>query len=710
MEVFKKIKTFLPKNLLFFLDYYFFITGFCLLTFIYPFLSLFSFISSSIFLIANAILIRKIYNKNCARFLVALNILLIPLFIIYPQEYNFIIIIFSALSLTFYYLKDIKMFIYGVQIQSPKSTLFAILFTSLCAFILSLICQEFFSKYFLNFDENNDKNHLSGLGDIMIGIGSALMALSIFVYESIARKRRYFDKYYLTGLTNNIVLTILYFVGLLVLLLIYIFPKIFFINSLEQFLFCYVFLLIILAGFRFFRTAMGLLFRDVGRKIEKEVVESYFENLKSFKRLDLKKNNEEYVFLLEDFLDDTLCKLKESKFSQVEDDWYVIRFYIRKLIEEMQKNKIDIDDLSFLDKFLYNYLHYIPLSTDSITFQALISYPYAIFQIIILEKKFLITKDKSGINKIQNYFYYYQAMYSKGFELNKKLNKLSQNEKYIANILLDRSRITLMEFAKYLLKSDYKYRQISRQYFENYAVEFLIYFYNLAKECFDNNDFNNFEIIVENLFNLFEDDDPPFCVYDGKSGSKLPQYVSENLFGLAWFILYKTNENNLVRNLEFLNKCTDLIFKTYDEKVLFIKFDYNNYCSNSPYWINESKEFIRFNKSQYLEIFNRFFVYQFLILLSKNKSNIDDSLNWILQNSEKNNSIDFFNKISEILKKIRDGIKLYPNFLTANYPDGKVDIIIKLLAKQDILNIDELIKRFEKINHEIIQELPVSFR
>ena len=81
-----------------------------------------------------------------------------------------------------------------------------------------------------------------------------------------------------------------------------------------------------------------------------------------------------------------------------------------------------------------------------------------------------------------------------------------------------------------------------------------------------------------------------------------------------------------------------------------------------------------------------------------------------LQNSEKNNSIDFFNKISEILKKIRDGIKLYPNFLTANYPDGKVDIIIKLLAKQDILNIDELIKRFEKIIHEIIQELPVSSR
>jgi hypothetical protein len=82
-----------------------------------------------------------------------------------------------------------------VQIQSTKSTWFAIIFTSICAFILSLICQEFIPNYFLNFEDENNKNnlenHLSGLGDIMIGIGSALMALSIFVYESIARKRRY---------------------------------------------------------------------------------------------------------------------------------------------------------------------------------------------------------------------------------------------------------------------------------------------------------------------------------------------------------------------------------------------------------------------------------------------------------------------------------------------------------------------------------------
>ena len=188
MGFFEKIKTTLSKNFLFFLDYYFFITGFCILTFIYPFLSLFSFIFTSIFLIANAILIKKIHNKNCSRSLVALYILLIPLFIIYPQEYNFIIIIFSALSLTFYYLKEVKKFIYGVQIQSTKSTWFAIIFTIICAFILSLIFQEFVPNYFLNFEDDNNKNHLSGLGDIMIGIGSALMALSIFVYESIARK------------------------------------------------------------------------------------------------------------------------------------------------------------------------------------------------------------------------------------------------------------------------------------------------------------------------------------------------------------------------------------------------------------------------------------------------------------------------------------------------------------------------------------------
>lgn len=97
----------------------------------------------------------------------------------------------------------------------------------------------------------------------------------------------------------------------------------------------------------------------------------------------------------------------------------MIFFYIEKLIEESQKNKVDIDYLSFLFKFLNNYLNYIPLSTNSIAFQKLISHPNAIFR-IISEKKFLITKDKFGINKIQNYFYYYQAMYSKGFEPNNK--------------------------------------------------------------------------------------------------------------------------------------------------------------------------------------------------------------------------------------------------------------------------------------------------
>ena len=204
---------------------------------------------------------------------------------------------------------------WGVQIQSAKSTLFAILFMLIASLVLSILINSFeslsknfsFSEkqtiYFIDSDQEikikklseNQKieqeilknkigekidDHLSGLGDIMIGIGSALMALSVFVYESIARKRNYFNKYFLTGLTNNIILTILYFIGLLGLLLVYVMENYNWVKKfLEPALFCYVFLLIIFAGMRFIRIAIGLLFRDEEIKIEKEIVESNFEVL-----------------------------------------------------------------------------------------------------------------------------------------------------------------------------------------------------------------------------------------------------------------------------------------------------------------------------------------------------------------------------------------------------------------------------------------------
>lgn len=54
-------------------------------------------------------------------------------------------------------------------------------------------------------------------------------------------------------------------------------------------------------------------------------------------------------------------------------------------------------------------------------------------------------------------------------------------------------------------------------------------------------------------------------------------------------------------------------------------------------------------------------------------------------------------KIRAIISNLKNQIELYPNFLTANYHDEKIDIIIKLLAKHGIVNIAELINRFEQI-------------
>ncbi|MFM7702783.1 MAG: hypothetical protein ACKO6C_04935, partial [Alphaproteobacteria bacterium] len=356
-----------------------------------------------------------------------------------------------------------------MQIQSARSTAFAIIFMLFSSVVLSVIVSNIFPES-LKFDGDSilscvvrnicpdankldagSDNHLSGLGDIMIGIGGALMALSIFVYESIARKRHYFDKYYLTGLTNNIVLTILYFVGLLGLLLVYVFENYDWVkNFLEPTLYCYVFWLIFFSGIRFYLTARGMLVREEGEKIEKQIVKSYFENLRRKKT----NNFREHIFLLEDFLLDTIKKLKEDKIDQVKDDWEVINFYFEKLIEVSQKN-LNFD-LIFLSEFLYKYLHYIPKKTDINSYNNLISHPRKIFK-IILEKKYLIKKnDFEFSNPFQNYLYYYQAMYHKGYEMHTKLDKLSRNEKFIANILLDRSTTIPEDLANYHLMFDYE--------------------------------------------------------------------------------------------------------------------------------------------------------------------------------------------------------------------------------------------------------------
>ena len=54
--------------------------------------------------------------------------------------------------------KDLKKFIWGVQIQSPRSTAFAIIFMLFSSVILSIIITNISSQ---NFDFKKDNNHLS---------------------------------------------------------------------------------------------------------------------------------------------------------------------------------------------------------------------------------------------------------------------------------------------------------------------------------------------------------------------------------------------------------------------------------------------------------------------------------------------------------------------------------------------------------------------
>lgn len=682
-----------------------------IITFIYPFLSLFSFIFTSIFLIANAILIRKIYNKNCSRSLVASYILLIPLFIIYPQEYNFIIIIFSALSLSFYYLEEVKKFIYGVQIQSTKSTWFAIIFTIICAFILSLICQEFAPNYFLNFEDENNKNnlenHLSGLGDIMIGIGSALMALSIFVYESIARKRRYFDKYYLTGLTNNIVLTILYFVGLLTLLLIYIFPENSFINRfLEQCLFCYVLLLIILTIARFFKTAKGLLFREEGRKIEKEVVESYANYIfkKSINKVEKKwgdTEEKEYYEFLEDFFSNILKKLRDKENLMVKDDWLVVQEFYKKLLELRLRNKIVYFDHIRFARFLGEYLHEISQDFYVITYRELLYHPRQIF-IIIFENESLITKDEC--NQIQSYFYYYQAMYSKGFELNKNLDELSKNEKNIANILLDRSRRTPMELVKYHLEENYKNKKITPEFFENYAIEFLIYYRNLAQDCFDNNDFNNFQQTLKVFNGLFFNN---YYKTDDEIIHKIKKYQEASLLGLGAWILSETTLENLAENLKFINEITKNL-----NKILSIQLTTPK--NIIEYFESEGDKFIKLYC--HIKTDQKYMNLTGLDQYKGNKISANDIMGWMSGDDEINNFLVYFllnnfnfsqnigEEIAKIIGNKRGGEffgdikKILSDFKLKLNHDNLEIILHNLIKRNEQVKFDYIFLKLLKIN------------
>lgn len=350
-------------------------------------------------------------------------------------------------------------------------------------------------------------------------------------------------------------------------------------------------------------------------------------------------------------------------------------------------------------------MHYIPLSTDSITFAELISHPRQIF-IIILEKKFLITKNKYQFNnQIQSYFYYYQAMYSKGFELNKKLDELSKNEKNIANILLDRSRITPMELVKYNLNISYENKQITPEFFENYAIEFLIYFRDLVKQCFDNNDFNNFQHTLKVSNRLFFND---YFKTDDEIFHKIKEYQEASLLGLGAWIFSETTLENLAQNLQFINEITKNLTKILQIQLTIRK-------NIIEYFESEGDKFIKLychikidSKYNHLTGINEY---------ERNKMIANDIRSWMSGDGERiNNFLIYFllnnlnfsqNIGDEIAKIIGDekggeffyDIKKILSDFKQNPSQNNVNIISQLIKRRGFEDIESLTDSLqEKLN------------
>lgn len=333
-------------------------------------------------------------------------------------------------------------------------------------------------------------------------------------------------------------------------------------------------------------------------------------------------------------------------------------------------------------------MHYIPLSTDSITFAELISHPRQIF-IIILEKKFLITKNKYQFNnQIQSYFYYYQAMYSKGFELNKKLDELSKNEKNIANILLDRSRITPMELVKYNLNISYKNKQISPEFFENYAIEFLIYFRDLAKQCFDNNDFNNFQQTLKVFNGLFFNN---YYKTDDEIFHKIKEYQEASLLGLGAWIFSETTLENLAENLKFINEITKNLTKILQIQLTIRKNIIEYFESEGDKFIKlychikidpKFKDLTRFYQGERI---NNFLMIYFLLNNLNFSQNIGDEIAKII-GDEKDG--EFFYDIKKILSDFKQ-----------NPSQNNVNIISQLIKRRGFEDIESLTDSLqEKLN------------
>jgi len=297
-----------------------------------------------------------------------------------------------------------KKLIWGVQIQSSKTTLFAIGFSLFLTIYFSFLC---------DLSDSSLKDYAEGATQIMIAIGTSLMAMAIFVFESIARKRRYFDKYFLLGITNIFNLVILFFIGLFLLIFHY-FDTPFISHFVKNFIDIYIYCLILiaLAVIRIYKTAMGLLYRDNAKKIEEEIVIEYAKFFNSKKDKD--KNTTNFFFYLEDYFSDTLNEMKNINLEVIKDSWDVIYKFYEIIFDKIKNEEIRYFDGSKIGVFLYRYTNNISLDFDLVSCSELIEKPSKIFKILI-DKKIIINKPQYHFNNpIQNYFYYFILLYEKG--------------------------------------------------------------------------------------------------------------------------------------------------------------------------------------------------------------------------------------------------------------------------------------------------------
>ncbi len=361
----------------------------------------------------------------------------------------------------------------------------------------------------------------------------------------------------------------MFFLGLFLLIFHY-FETPFISQFIKYFIDIYIYssALIALAVIRIYKTAICLLDRNNAKEIEEEIVDEYAKFLKktnpNSKESD-HNNENKFFFFLEDYFSDTLNKMKKMGPEEIKDSWNVIYKFYEIIFDKIKNKEMQYFDGSKIGIFLYRYLNNISLDFDVVSCRELIEKPIEIFKILI-DKQIIIDKPKYLLNHpIQNYFYYFHQLYEKGFETKASDKKLLKNEENFANILIDKSWRLPQELIKNYLVPNYK-RDRDSDFFKNYAKEFFIFYRDLLKTCFDNDDFESFEIIGKSLRKLLK------CNWDNierkdENYREIQQYKLLNLYGLASWILEKTNVDPAEKNQRFIDNICNHIFDIIDKEI-----------------------------------------------------------------------------------------------------------------------------------------------